>query len=148
MKTYDAIVIGAGHNGLTSAAFLARAGLRTLIVEKNDHVGGAMVPFEDLMGHALDGPGDVVGRHHPRTRLEGAARGSREQALSFCHSCSLSSVRASRDPFHGRDLNIHGARHRAARARCGFRLSSSEFEFAVSETRRTYVCFYGARLLV
>jgi phytoene dehydrogenase-like protein len=36
----DAIVIGAGHNGLICAAYLARAGLRTLLVEARDRVGG------------------------------------------------------------------------------------------------------------
>lgn len=43
MKTYDAVVIGAGHNGLTNAAFLAKAGLDVLVVEKNDYIGGATV---------------------------------------------------------------------------------------------------------
>ena len=43
MKTYDAIVVGAGHNGLTNAAFLARAGLDVVCVEKNDYIGGASV---------------------------------------------------------------------------------------------------------
>ncbi|MEX0706932.1 MAG: NAD(P)/FAD-dependent oxidoreductase [Woeseia sp.] len=43
MKTYDAIVVGAGHNGLTNAAFLAKAGLDVLCVEKNDYIGGAAV---------------------------------------------------------------------------------------------------------
>ena len=43
MKTYDAIVVGAGHNGLTNAAFLAKAGLDVLCLEKNDHIGGATV---------------------------------------------------------------------------------------------------------
>jgi phytoene dehydrogenase-like protein len=43
MKTYDAIVIGSGHNGLTNAAFLAKAGLDVLCVEKNDYIGGASV---------------------------------------------------------------------------------------------------------
>lgn len=43
MKKYDAIVIGAGHNGLTNAAFLAKAGLDVLVVEKNDYIGGATV---------------------------------------------------------------------------------------------------------
>lgn len=46
MKTYDAIVIGAGHNGLTNAAFLAKAGLDVLVVEKNDYIGGATVSRE------------------------------------------------------------------------------------------------------
>ncbi len=41
MKKYDAIVIGAGHNGIANAAFLAKAGLDVLLVEKNDYVGGA-----------------------------------------------------------------------------------------------------------
>ncbi len=43
MKTYDAIVVGAGHNGLTTAAYLAKAGLAVVCVEKNDYIGGATV---------------------------------------------------------------------------------------------------------
>ena len=46
MKQYDAIIIGAGHNGLTNAAYLARAGLDVLVVEKNDYIGGAAVSRE------------------------------------------------------------------------------------------------------
>ena len=46
MKTYDAIVIGAGHNGLTNAAFLAKAGLDVLVLEKNPYIGGATVSRE------------------------------------------------------------------------------------------------------
>ena len=46
MKKYDAIIIGAGHNGLTNAAYLARAGLEVLVVEKNDYIGGAAVSRE------------------------------------------------------------------------------------------------------
>ncbi len=42
-SSYDVIVAGAGHNGLTAAAYLARAGLQVLVVEKNDWVGGAAV---------------------------------------------------------------------------------------------------------
>ena len=41
--TFDAIIVGAGHNGLTTACYLARAGLRVLVVEKNDWIGGAAV---------------------------------------------------------------------------------------------------------
>lgn len=43
MKTYDAVVVGAGHNGLTTAAFLAKSGLDVVCVEKNDYIGGAAV---------------------------------------------------------------------------------------------------------
>ena len=40
-NTYDAIVIGGGHNGLVSAAYLARAGAKTLVLESRGAVGGA-----------------------------------------------------------------------------------------------------------
>jgi phytoene dehydrogenase-like protein len=46
MSRYDAIVIGAGHNGLTSAAFLAKAGLKVLVLERNPYIGGAAVSRE------------------------------------------------------------------------------------------------------
>ena len=44
--TYDALIIGAGHNGLVTACYLARAGLKVLVVEKNDWIGGAAVSRE------------------------------------------------------------------------------------------------------
>ena len=44
--TCDAIVIGAGHNGLVAACYLARAGLKVCVVEKNDWIGGAAVSRE------------------------------------------------------------------------------------------------------
>lgn len=43
MTVYDAIVVGAGHNGLVAACYLAKAGLKTLVVEKNEWIGGAAV---------------------------------------------------------------------------------------------------------
>ena len=46
MKTYDAIVIGAGHNGLTTACYLAKAGLEVIVLERNPWVGGAAVSRE------------------------------------------------------------------------------------------------------
>jgi len=39
--TYDVVILGAGHNGLVAAAYLARAGLSVLMLEKNDYIGGA-----------------------------------------------------------------------------------------------------------
>lgn len=47
---WDAIVVGAGHNGLTAAAYLARVGKRVLVLERRDRVGGACTveqPFAD-----------------------------------------------------------------------------------------------------
>ena len=46
MKRHDVIVIGAGHNGLASAAFLAKAGLKVLVLEANPYIGGAAVSRE------------------------------------------------------------------------------------------------------
>ncbi len=46
MKAYDVIVIGAGHNGLTTAFYLAKARLRTLVLERREVVGGCAVTGE------------------------------------------------------------------------------------------------------
>ena len=46
MQSYDAIIIGAGHNGLTCAAYLAQGGMRVLVVERRHVVGGAAVTEE------------------------------------------------------------------------------------------------------
>jgi len=50
MNNYDAIVIGAGHNGLTNAAYLAKAGLNVVLLEKNDYIGGASCTQEFYEG--------------------------------------------------------------------------------------------------
>ena len=47
---YDAIIIGAGHNGLVTACYLARAGQRVLVLERRDLVGGACVTEEVFPG--------------------------------------------------------------------------------------------------
>src|SRR5215212_10330879 len=48
--TYDAIIIGAGHNGLTAAAYLARAGRKVLVLERRPVLGGACVTEEVFPG--------------------------------------------------------------------------------------------------
>src|SRR5438046_3672832 len=47
---YDAIVIGGGHNGLTASAYLARAGRKTLVLERRHVLGGAAVTEEVFPG--------------------------------------------------------------------------------------------------
>ena len=56
---YDAIVVGGGHNGLTCAAYLARAGRRTLVLERRHVLGGAAVTEEIFPGFKFMIPGDV-----------------------------------------------------------------------------------------
>lgn len=53
MASYDVAVIGAGHNGLTCAAYLARAGLRVVVLERASLVGGACVTEELWPGFRL-----------------------------------------------------------------------------------------------
>src|SRR5438045_4034167 len=50
LSRYDVIVIGAGHNGLTAAAYLGGAGLSTLVLERRDIVGGCCVTEEIAPG--------------------------------------------------------------------------------------------------
>src|ERR1700758_2569515 len=50
MTAYDVIIVGAGHNGLVTAAYLARAGRRVLVLERRDVVGGACVTEEPWPG--------------------------------------------------------------------------------------------------
>src|SRR5438045_8218310 len=49
-ERYDAVIIGGGHNGLVSAAYLARAGMKTLVLEQRHVLGGAAVTEELFPG--------------------------------------------------------------------------------------------------
>jgi phytoene dehydrogenase-like protein len=62
---YDAVIVGAGHNGLVTAAYLARAGLSVLVVEQRDRVGGAASTEELFPGFLFDTGAHRVGQLHP-----------------------------------------------------------------------------------
>ena len=63
--TWDTIVIGAGHNGLVAANYLADAGQRVLVLERRDVVGGATVTEELIPGFRMSSCSYVAGLLHP-----------------------------------------------------------------------------------
>jgi phytoene dehydrogenase-like protein len=75
----DAVVIGGGHNGLTAAAYLARAGLKTVLVERRELVGGACVTEEVWPGFRVSRAAYVTGLLRPAIvrELDLARRGLR-----------------------------------------------------------------------
>src|SRR5919109_2343244 len=64
-ETWDAIVIGGGHNGLVCAAYLARGGLRTLVLERRHVLGGAAVTVEEFPGFRFSVASYVVSLLRP-----------------------------------------------------------------------------------
>ncbi len=64
-SSWDAIVIGAGHNGLTAAGYLAKAGHRVLVLERRDHVGGIADTVEIAPGVRSPAIAATVGRLRP-----------------------------------------------------------------------------------
>ena len=80
-------ILGAGHNGLVAAAYLARAGLSVLLLEKNNYIGGATTSQKlfqeydaDLLALVL--PGQLIPReNHSRSWLETRAAPTCDQVV-------------------------------------------------------------------
>ncbi|HEY7588212.1 MAG TPA: NAD(P)/FAD-dependent oxidoreductase [Thermoplasmata archaeon] len=66
MAEFDVIVIGAGHNGLVTAGYLAKAGARTIVLEKQPVVGGACVTNEPWPGFRINTYAYVCGLLRPQ----------------------------------------------------------------------------------
>src|SRR5437870_12962239 len=65
MKRYDVVVVGGGHNGLTAACYLAKAGLSVLVLERRDVLGGACVTEELFPGFHLNVASYTLGMLQP-----------------------------------------------------------------------------------
>src|SRR6201996_3224930 len=64
-RTWDTIIVGAGHNGLACAAYLARAGQRVLVLESRARVGGACTIEEPFPGVLMSPCAYLAGLLHP-----------------------------------------------------------------------------------
>ena len=69
-ETYDAIVVGGGHNGLICSALLARAGKRVLLLEANGQVGGAAITREFADGFTVSACAHLLYQLQPSVRKE------------------------------------------------------------------------------
>lgn len=65
-RRWDAIIVGAGHNGLACAAYLGRAGKRVLVLEARERVGGACTIEEPFPGVRMSPCAYLAGLLHPR----------------------------------------------------------------------------------
>ena len=67
---YDIIIVGGGHNGLTCAAYLAKAGRNVLVLERNEQVGGAAVTREFADGFRVSSCAQWLYQFNPSIRAE------------------------------------------------------------------------------
>ncbi len=91
-STYDVVVIGGGHNGLVTAAYLARAGRKVLVLERRELVGGCAVTEEIWPGYRVSTAAYLTSLLQERIvrelelralRLPGGRQGSRRSSRAF-----------------------------------------------------------------
>jgi len=123
-ERYDAIIIGAGHNGLTCGAYLARAGLKTLVLERRHVAGGAAVTEEVVPGFKFSVFSYLMSLLHPKVIAD-------LELLGKAVKLEFRDLRADRDiPFDQfLELVVHRVPNsRAARSFLGAFLGQEGFE--------------------
>mgnify|MGYP000188681833 CR=1 FL=1 len=107
MSNYDAIIVGAGHNGLAAAALLARSGRRVAVVERSGEVGGAAAGYDIAPGYRAPRFAHLLHAWHPKVdrQLDLAAQG-----LTFARR-DLPTVALAED---GRHVIVEGTAPRFA----------------------------------
>ena len=100
---YDAIVVGAGHNGLVCSALLAKAGKSVLVLEANEQVGGAAITREFADGYSVSACAHLLYQLQPEVRkeLKLATRLASEDMTTIALSEDGNHVRLSADGVEG-----------------------------------------------
>jgi phytoene dehydrogenase-like protein len=97
----DVIIIGAGHNGLVAAAYLAKAGRRVLVLERRDAIGGAAVTEEIFPGFKVstvfDGGGYLSDRVRRDLKVDSQVEMLRSDPVAFCPQLDGSQLTIWRD---------------------------------------------------
>jgi len=120
-ERYDAVIVGAGHNGLVTAGYLAKAGLRTLVLEHRQRAGGLLATQEIAPGVRAPVAADGVGGLRPDVvgDLGLASHGFQAiepQAVAFAPSQDGASLTLWRDPVRTATELREGPRPRDAEA--------------------------------
>jgi len=100
---YDAIIVGAGHNGLVCSALLAKAGKQVLVLEANERVGGAAITREFAEGYSVSACAHLLYQLQPEVRkeLKLAPRMSSENMTTIALAADGGHVRLSGDSVDG-----------------------------------------------